>query len=353
MKIFITADIHLKDRADAPERYHALENILMQADEQNVENIIIAGDLFDQIFRNYGEFERLCANYHGIQLHIIPGNHDSGINEKIIVAPNIHIYTETVVREIGSVVFVFIPYKHESSMAEQLNIKREELAAGEWILIGHGDYFGNKLSILNTYEPGTYMPLSKNNIQEYRPKRVFLGHIHKPFDMEKVHYSGSPCGLDITETGVRRLLEYDCDEDKIIPRKVKSDFVYFDERIFVFPHDDECRFLSEEIDRRIQSWNIEKTDEPNVILRISAMGYAKDRAAISGTLKKGFSAYKFYLDQEPSIENLNHSTDDQLNAIALRALDSIDKTNWELGDEQPDKELVKIHALKTIYESGS
>lgn len=351
MKILITADIHLKSRVESPERYNALARILEQATEQRIENMIIAGDLFDQESHNYSEFEQLCANYRSIQLHIIPGNHDSGISKKIIVGPNIHIYSETTVFSMGPVTLLFIPFIHGSSMAEQLSLKKTELDKGEWLLIGHGDYFGN-LRILNTYETGTYMPLSKRNIQEYGPERVFIGHIHKPTEIDNVvYYPGSPCGLDITETGVRRILIYDAVDHKVTSNRVKSDQIYFDERFFIFPHDKECTILQDEIIRRIRGWNIDDADKPKVIVRVEANGYAKDRSAVLQTLINGFAAYKFHQDQNPSIDDLSHSIDEQLNAIAARVLDSIDAIQWNYGGDEPDKEMVKLKALKSIYEA--
>ena len=60
MKVAVTADVHLKTKSETPERYNALEDILNKCLEQDIDNIIIAGDLFDQETNNYGDFEKLC-----------------------------------------------------------------------------------------------------------------------------------------------------------------------------------------------------------------------------------------------------------------------------------------------------
>jgi DNA repair exonuclease SbcCD nuclease subunit len=60
MKIAITADIHLKNKEKYPERYNALKNILDQLIESNINNLIIAGDLFDINSQNYSVFDDLC-----------------------------------------------------------------------------------------------------------------------------------------------------------------------------------------------------------------------------------------------------------------------------------------------------
>ena len=104
MKIAITADVHLGYKDDYPERYNALENIFQQMNEEKIGILFIAGDLFDREFSNYADFENLCSKYPGIQLHIIPGNHDSDINDKNIVGDNIHIYTSPNALEIETLI---------------------------------------------------------------------------------------------------------------------------------------------------------------------------------------------------------------------------------------------------------
>ena len=47
MKIAVTADLHLTSRVRNPERYHALANILEQLADRKIDNLVIAGDLFD------------------------------------------------------------------------------------------------------------------------------------------------------------------------------------------------------------------------------------------------------------------------------------------------------------------
>ena len=93
MKIAITADLHLRNRENHPERYNALENILEQIEAENIKTLIIAGDLFDKDSRNYSDFEKICKKHGKVQLLIIPGNHDPDISGKKIVGDNIHIYS--------------------------------------------------------------------------------------------------------------------------------------------------------------------------------------------------------------------------------------------------------------------
>ena len=200
MKIAVTADAHLRAGAGHPERYNALGNVFDQTVEAGIENLIIAGDLFDKDFQDYSEFEKLCRNHTSLQLHIIPGNHDPSISGKSITGDNIHIYTDPSVLEIDSVTFLFIPYEEKAKMGEKIAQLEHEIDGKQWVLVGHGDFYGG-VKEPNPLEPGTYMPLSRKDVGRFKPRTVFLGHIHKPHSpANDVHYVGSPCGLGISET---------------------------------------------------------------------------------------------------------------------------------------------------------
>jgi len=60
MKVAITADLHLKTKVENTERYNALINILNQLLLENINNLIIAGDLFEINSQNYSIFDELC-----------------------------------------------------------------------------------------------------------------------------------------------------------------------------------------------------------------------------------------------------------------------------------------------------
>jgi len=281
-------------------------------------------------------------------MHIIPGNHDANISEKAIVAPNLRIYTTPTATEFGSTTFLFVPYKEKTNMGDEIAALAGSIRDTEWVLVGHGDYYGG-VRERNPLEPGTYMPLSRENVEVFRPRRVFLGHIHKYCDQDNVCYPGSPCGLDITETGKRKFLIYDTDDGSIKPLEVTTDIIYFDETFLVLPFDDEVPRLQEEIRKRIESWRLEPSEQTKAVVRARAIGYATDRQAIFNALKEGFAKLKLYNDQEPSIEHLSITTDRQLNAIAERTMQLIDELGWDFGNDGPEKQAVKLAALSLIY----
>jgi exonuclease SbcD len=348
MRIAITADIHLAVKGKYPERYSALENILEQVEAENIDTLIIAGDLFDKDFHNYSEFEKICKKHSQIKLHIIPGNHDPGISVKSIVGSNIHIYTTPETIDIGTTTFLFIPYEKQTKMGEKIASKEEEIKGKDWILIGHGDYYGG-VKELNPLEPGTYMPLSRNNVETFTPRAIFLGHIHKTINWGNVYYVGSPCGLDIGETGKRKFLVYDTEDGSVEYKFVATDVFYFTESFIVVPLDNEVSLLKQQIAERVESWNIDPSDYSKVIVRVEAIGYAMDRSAILSALGEGFDGFKYYKDEGPLIEKLSTSTDRQLSKIAERTMKLIDELKWDFGSDQPERELLKVAALNVIY----
>ena len=98
---------------------------------------------------------------------------------------------------------LFLPYRHGRSMGEEIEPFANQLVDEDWLLLSHGDWSGG-LRKPNPHEPGIYMPLTRKDIELYKPSCIVLGHIHIPMDLPPIHYPGSPCGLDITESGKRR-----------------------------------------------------------------------------------------------------------------------------------------------------
>jgi len=348
MKIAVTADLHLTTYGEHPERYNALESILQQLKGQGIDTLIIAGDLFDKNFHNYSEFEGLCRQYPHVRMYIIRGNHDAEISDEHIAVPNIHVYSIPSAESFDSMTFLFIPYKEKVSMSEQITACETDIKDKDWVLIGHGDYYGG-LKEANPLEPGTFMPLSRENVSMFRPHTVLLGHIHKPLQYENVYYAGSPCGLDLSETGKRRFLVYDTAERKVNSCGLVPDVLYFDESFVIVPAQNETMLLKQEIERRIASWELDQTDHAKVIVRVNASGYAMDRKAVLTTMKEYFDRFRYYHGDGPSIDDLEVGTDYQLNALAERAIQLIDEMQWDFGAEEPDRELVKLEALKAIY----
>jgi hypothetical protein len=217
-----------------------------------------------------------------------------------------------------------------------------------WVLIGHGDYYGGVRNP-NPLEPGTYMPLSRENVVSFNPQAVFLGHIHKPANWQNVYYTGSPCGLDISEVGIRRFFIYNTQNAQITSEQVKTEVIYFQETFLIVPVEDEHRRLKQEAEDRIFSWGISPEEYSKVIVRIEALGYSLDKSGILSVLTEVFSRFRYYKDESPDISNLSTSLDHQLNAIAESTLKQIDELEWDFEENEPGIDMLKVEALKLIY----
>jgi len=347
--VAVTADVHLSAGSDHPERYNALVSIFDSLVEREVHSLIIAGDLFDRDCSDYSRFEEVCRRYPAINIYIIPGNHDPDISRNIIVGDNIRIFNSPSEVDISGLKFFFVPYSDKHGMGEYL----EGIESSEhWVLVGHGDYFGG-LKQRNPYEKGTYMPLYRKDIERFSPWRIFLGHIHKPMNTGNLYYPGSPCGIDINETGKREFILFDTSTGKITHKSVMTDVIYFREKFLVIPDDNEVERLRDSALKRIESWGLTAEERGKAIVRVVAAGFSYNRDAVSECLRGAFSDFKFSGDEGPDISRLLAAKESHRTAIARRVVELIEKMDWKFGGSEPDIEEVIEAALSIVYgESG-
>ena len=351
MKIAITADVHLTSREKNPERVHAFENILDQLVNLKIENIIIAGDLFDASCKDPGEFEKILNNakYASITATIIPGNHDPLISEGAFALQNIHyISRPRLVKFSSDAVFLFIPYQANSSLGEALASFPDELPPNAWVLVAHGDNLAST-RLRNTYESGLYMPLSGRDIQLYKPKKVFLGHIHARMDADIVHYPGSPCGLDPTETGVRSYLIYDTESGHAARVPVETDFIYYQEVITVLPLKDEEAYISQILSNKVSAWKLDDDQKKKVRVRINLQGYSTNREILSNLVVELLGRHKIKLIEPPDLSKVRISNDVMRAEIAS----SVQKRILELylpdNPDEPTRDEIILSAMNQIY----
>ncbi len=350
MTIAITADLHLISRQEHPERYAALDDILLQMRQQGIATLIIAGDLFDASRNNYADFEQVCGEHPDIQFWIIPGNHDPSINQRTIVAPNVRIYSAPKVNcvEPGSAPFLFLPYEKGKTMGERIAEFARELPADHWVLIAHGDYLESARDV-NPYEEGLYMPLTRKDLQMFRPSQVFLGHIHVPTDDDPIYFTGSPCGLDITETGPRRFLLYDPQSGRVESRPVNTQVLFFNETLTVFPVENEAAYVQSKIVDLLNRWALPPDQRDKVRLRITLNGFSSDREALLRTVQEGFAGMTFYKNEGPDISAVSSSADPNRDVLAGMVVQRIKDQAWPDGPDEPGRDEIILSALKIIY----
>ena len=354
MKIAFTADNHLTTLEKHPERFQALADIYRQCAEQQVQLLIIAGDLFDQSLANYSDFENIYqkSRQDDLKTIVIPGNHDHNLQGEALAGEGLSVYTEPTLRPLNdSRQILFLPYRDNQTMGEGIAPYAEDLTNQRWILVSHGDWSAGQKSP-DPYERGVYMPLTVPDIQHYQPELVFLGHIHLPQDNGKVYYPGSPCPLDITETGMRRFIILDTQKGVVTSHTVGSPLIFFDESFLIIPGENELERLRLDILSRIESWDLPGKWIDRVQVRVQIYGSsASSRDDIKSLVESCFSPYRFYQDQPPNLENLVFSLDEDKAEIAMQIQQWVDALDWEEGETRPDKSQILYEALKTIYQT--
>jgi exonuclease SbcD len=354
MQIAITADLHLTTWAENPERYHALENILTQMRERGIDHLIIAGDLFDISRSNYAEFEALVKQpeNRSVQFLVLPGNHDPSINSSQIVAPNVRIFMQPESYQPDSVspALFFLPYVKGKTMGEDIGKHHATLQSNDWILVSHGDWLEG-LREENPYESGLYMPLTRKDLADFRPSLVFIGHIHVPFSREtfNLHSPGSPCGLNISETGARRFLIYDTKSAMVESQRVDSDVIFFDETLTILPLDDEQTYLHSQVEVMKAGWGLAPDEFDKVKLRLNVRGYSTDRAALLSSIKESLTGITCYPDGEPDISEVSISFDPDRSILAKTIRERISSQTWPNGRDDPRPEEILQAALEIVY----
>ncbi|HET6445120.1 MAG TPA: metallophosphoesterase [candidate division Zixibacteria bacterium] len=350
MKIAITADLHLTDKDRNPERFETFERLLADLRAAKVGTLIIAGDLFDASRQNYADFERLCRRQENqeIKIYVIPGNHDPTISSRSITADNLEIIDTPSLLDFDTLQFLFIPYLPGKTMGEEIARFSDRLPAQEWVLIGHGDWAGG-MRTHNPAEPGVYMPLTRKDIEIYKPARVFLGHIHAPMDEAPVHYVGSPCGLDINETGRRRCLLYDTGTDLVDTHVLDTPVLYFNESFVIVPVEDEDAYLRAQISSRMEKWDLNSEERAKTQLRVKVSGFSADKAALRALLQEEFDGFSFYKEQEPDIDEVSVSEDREREYIAEQVRAKVVELAWPGGADEPSPDEILLKALHIIY----
>ncbi len=346
MKIAITADVHLKTEKEVPERYNALRAILRQCAAEGITTLAICGDLFDHDFSNFADFEKLCAAHPGVMFWILPGNHDARLSARALTGGNIRVFEKADLVEAGRQL-LFLPYEQGSLMGEKLAEFTGRLRPGEWVLLAHGDYlYGTRVQ--HESETGRYMPLGRDDIQRYRPSRVFLGHIHAASDGEVI-YPGSPCGLDISETGSRRFLIYDTEAATVSPRALETDVVFGDLQLTVLPEEDDAAQAAAEVKAWLSASGL---DEKKMAarLRVRATGYSRDRGALKKAIEQELAGFRMYKDEPVDISGVSITADAQRSDIAGKVRAEIHNLELTNGPDEPDESSILLQALKVIFE---
>lgn len=354
MKIAFTADIHLRTMKEYPERYNALKKILEELKQSGITYLIIAGDAFDKDAYNYNDFDNLCSQFNNVKVILIPGNHDPLIEKRYFIQENIEVITTPTIKSFDEVDILFIPYIKEKSMDEVITeFYKYTPLPNRWILVGHGDYITTRREI-NTYEEGLYMPLSSKIIDKYNPLKVILGHIHKFSNFGRVIYPGSPCGINITETGRRKFIIYDTQHDEVEPVYIQTDIIFYNETLLTYPVEDELELIKKSIDGVINRWELTSDEITRVKIRLEVRGYTTDISNLKDSIISYFKN-KGIVFYEPDGLNLsNVKVIKEIDEVRIALYSKVKEKVEELGsyffeENKVNKENILEKALEIIW----
>ncbi len=333
IKILHTADIHFdtpfsgmtpKEALKSKEELkQVFEKIIKMTVEKEIDILLIAGDIFDNLSVNKTTlyFIKNCfENISKVKVFISPGNHDP-FNEKsfynIVEWPNnVYIFKgameNVILEDLNTIVWgagFNTPHVNKSLLKE---VKRVEEYNN--IMVLHGE-------ITNTKDGNEYNPITEEEIARSNMDYIALGHRHKFSDVKRIEntyysYSGCPQGRGFDEL-----------EDKgIILIELKDKFV-------------ESKFVRTSIRNYYEKEiNIQGcfgySEVKNKIINGIPINHRKDN--FYKIILKGEVCEEFTLNEE----FLQESLKDEFHFVKI-----IDKSEIKLDIN----ELIKGYSLKSIF----
>jgi len=216
-RVLHTADIHLTP--DAPERKRALKTLLKRAEDDGIDVITIAGDLFD----NPEDMEQLRTDLRNdlfsersFEIVLIPGNHDiEAYRGDVFFGDACTVFTEdpfghwTAPDE--DLRITALPYREQPDDELLLSLQDREQFDGTEVLLLHCSLDAP----FDDYETGDerarrYFPVTEELLAELGFNYYLAGHYHSPHKVSfstgaEFTYPGTPASTSTSETGQRRV----------------------------------------------------------------------------------------------------------------------------------------------------
>lgn len=280
MKFLHFADLHLDTKFDSlnqidglPEKRRleqrkALRKIINYIKENDIELLLISGDLYEQKYIRKSSIEyinNLFKEIPATKVFISPGNHDPYIANSFYSSfnwnENVYIFKDKIekvqYKNVNIYGYGFTDYYCKESGIEDIKIKNPEDIN---ILITHGSIDGG------TEEYREYNPLRENKLKKIGFDYIALGHIHKPYYKEekgqRIVYPGSLISLRFDELGEHGAIVGDISKEQI-----NLEFISIDNRNFIEKEVDITEFNSnEEIIEELEKLELNENDLYKIIL---------------------------------------------------------------------------------------
>lgn len=244
MKIFHTADIHLREYED--DRWKTLQRLIEIGKQEEVEIFVISGDLFDKGVNAETlrpKIREVFSN-NGFKIILIPGNHDSEsyksgmyFGEDTIILTDLNKPFECKDLRIWGLAFESI---EGEKILKQLRLLANNLATDKKnILLYHGELLDAFFSRKDFGEEGEgrYMPVKLSYFEDLNVDYVLAGHFHSKFDMWKLKnggyfvYPGSPISITKREIGQRKVNIFEIGKP---PKEHTLDTPHFEDVVIEF-----------------------------------------------------------------------------------------------------------------------
>jgi len=219
MKLLHFADLHLDApfawaSADAARirrqnRRETLTRILALAEDERVDAILSAGDLFehDRISPDTVEFLRTSFARSSIPIHLAPGNHDwlsaRSPYELVDWSSNVHLFREDRLTpfSLADGLTLWGGAHRAPANTDGFFAGFRPDRGGVHLALAHA----SERSLLGWQEAGKqpHAPFDAAEIAEAGIAHAFLGHYHLPRDAERHTYPGNPDPLEFGEDGER------------------------------------------------------------------------------------------------------------------------------------------------------
>jgi DNA repair exonuclease SbcCD nuclease subunit len=228
MQVAWITDLHFGARNDHPvfnkhiETFYT-ETFFPHLRENGIKDIFMMGDTFER--RKYINFHTLyqCRKYYfdvardeGINIHIIPGNHDTYFkNTNEVNSPrlllneyeNIIQYHHVTDVKVGNSTFCFVPWITKENEDEFVKAIKASTAD---VCLGHFEFTGYKMH-RDTINPHGMAP----SVVDHFPL-VISGHFHHRHSKGNITYMGNPYEITWSDYGdTRGFAVFDCDTKKM------------------------------------------------------------------------------------------------------------------------------------------
>ena len=349
MKILHTSDIHLVEFND--ERWKALIKIIELAKKENVDILVISGDLFDkssnaEFLKN--EVRKLFTG-NSFKIALIPGNHDYKAFSKGVFFGKDVIYKNNIDMPVFSTQDIDLwemPFEsiNEAELLKKLKRMSRHIDNKKVnILLFHGELIDAFYSGSDYGEEGesNYMPVRLTYFENLGFKYILAGHFHKRFDVknpsEGVYfvYPGSPISITKKEIGKRSVNLFEVGDP---PEEYEIDTPYYEiKEITIIPGDsvDPISLIKSKIEN----------NENNVRLILKVNGYIDSN-------RLGYGEDEFYRKVDDILENKVYEKIIEVNDISSIINDELYRDFFEQVNnsdiDDKDKEDIKDIVMKAF-----